>query len=93
VNTQFLIVSYDISSSRRRRKVMKTLEGYGERVQYSVFECNLAPKKIEEMQRRLAKLISPKDSLRIYFLSADDVKRILRMGDPRVVADRIFIMQ
>lgn len=93
MNTQFLVVSYDISSSRRRRKVMKVLEGYGERVQYSVFECNLAPKKIEEMRRHLAKLISPKDSLRIYFLSADDVKRILRMGDPRVVTDRVFIMQ
>jgi CRISPR-associated protein Cas2 len=93
MNTQFVIVSYDISSNRRRRKVMKTLEGYGERVQFSVFECNLAPKKIDEMRRRLEKLISPRESIRIYFLSADDVKRIVRLGDPRVVADKLFIMQ
>jgi CRISPR-associated protein Cas2 len=92
MNTQFVIVSYDISSNSRRRKVMKTLEGYGERVQFSVFECNLAPKKIDEMRRRLEKLISPRESIRIYFLSADDVKRIVRLGDPRVVADKLFVM-
>ena len=37
----YVVVSYDITNDRRRLKVMKTLEGFGERVQYSVFECRL----------------------------------------------------
>jgi CRISPR-associated protein Cas2 len=93
MHSQFLVVSYDIPSNRRRLKVMKTLEGFGTRVQYSVFECNLKPREIETLRRRLQKLIvDDEDSIRMYFISADDVKRILRLGDPRTVEERIFIM-
>lgn len=42
----FVVVSYDIKNDKRRRKVMKLMEGYGERVQYSVFECHLQPRNI-----------------------------------------------
>lgn len=89
----FLVVSYDITSNRRRTKVMKTLEGYGTRVQYSVFECRLKPREIDEMRRKLKKLISnQEDSIRLYFISADDVRRIERLGDARTVDERIFIL-
>ena len=33
------VVCYDIASKRRRRAVVKILEGYGVRAQESVFEC------------------------------------------------------
>jgi CRISPR-associated protein Cas2 len=90
---QFLVVSYDITSNRRRTKVMKTLEGYGTRVQYSVFECRLKTKDIDRMRRELKRLISEaEDSIRLYFISADDVKRIKRLGDARTADERIFIM-
>ncbi|MGP1371503.1 MAG: CRISPR-associated endonuclease Cas2 [Almyronema sp.] len=39
---------YDIADNRRRTKLAKFLEGYGRRVQESVFECFLS---LEEMQR------------------------------------------
>lgn len=90
---QFLVVSYDISSNRRRYKVMKILEGFGARVQYSVFECTLKPNQIEDLRRRLKRLIEQEDSVRFYFLGAEDVKRIERLGDERLVEERIFIMQ
>lgn len=93
MNTQFLIVSYDIPSNRRRYKVMKTLEGFGTRVQYSVFECNLKPSQVDDLRKRLWKLIQNEDSVRLYFISADDVKRIERLGDTRTVEERIFILQ
>lgn len=92
MNTQFLIVSYDSPSNRRRYKMMKTLEGFGMRVQYSVFECNLKPKQIDDLRRRLIKLIDREDSVRLYFLGAEDVKRIERLGDERRVEERIFIL-
>lgn len=93
MNTQFLVVSYDIPSDRRRTKVMKTLEGFGARVQYSVFECRLKPKEIDDLRRRLKKLIVKEDSIRFYLISADDVKRIERLGDARTVEERIFILR
>jgi CRISPR-associated protein Cas2 len=92
MNSQFLIVSYDIPSNRRRYKVMKALEGFGTRVQYSVFECNLKPRQVDDLRKRVMKLIAQEDSIRLYFISADDVKRIERLGDGRTVEERIFIM-
>ena len=50
------IVAYDIPSNRRRKKVSDILEGYGKRVQYSVFELVLAKSKYDEMRRRLSRL-------------------------------------
>jgi CRISPR-associated protein Cas2 len=92
MTTQFLIVSYDIPSNRRRYKVMKTLEGFGTRVQYSVFECNLKAREVDELRKRLTKLSEQEDSIRFYFLGAEDVKRIERLGDMRTVEERIFIL-
>lgn len=92
MNSQFLIVSYDIPSNRRRYKVMKTMEGFGTRVQYSVFECNLKPRQVDDLRKKIIKLIAPEDSIRLYFISADDVKRIERLGDARTVEERIFIL-
>ncbi|HHP7244558.1 MAG TPA: CRISPR-associated endonuclease Cas2, partial [Elainellaceae cyanobacterium] len=36
-----VLVVYDIANNRRRQKLSKLLEGYGRRVQESVFECFL----------------------------------------------------
>ena len=35
----FVLVAYDISSTRRRNKIAKVLSRYGDRVNLSVFEC------------------------------------------------------
>lgn len=89
---QFVVVSYDIVSDRRRRKVMKALEGFGMRVQYSVFECLLTAAQMVEMQRKLKKLVGCDDSVRFYFISADDVKRIALLGGANITTDRPFIL-
>ena len=48
-----MIISYDISDDRRRRKIMQTLEDFGRRVQFSVFECLLLPVEFEKLQQKL----------------------------------------
>ncbi|APB32936.1 CRISPR-associated protein Cas2 [Gloeomargarita lithophora Alchichica-D10] len=64
---RLIVVSYDIPSNRRRRKVAELLEGYGQRVQYSVFECRLSEGKLAELQKRLQKRIKmAEDSVRFY---------------------------
>ena len=35
------LVCYDISNDKRLRQVFKTMRGYGDHLQYSVFECQL----------------------------------------------------
>lgn len=54
--TRFL-VCYDISHPKRLRNVAKVLEGYGSRLQLSVFECPLDAQRLAEIKAELADII------------------------------------
>lgn len=78
---QWMVVSYDITDDRRRTKVMKTLAGYGQRVQYSVFECEVRPAQVDELQRRLRRIIRPEqDSVRFYPLCEECLGKVITLG-------------
>ncbi len=47
------LVSYDISDPKRLRKVARTLEGFGVRLQYSVFECPLDDLRLAKLKAEL----------------------------------------
>jgi CRISPR-associated protein Cas2 len=51
------IVSYDITDDRRRGQVYKTMRGFGDHVQYSVFRCDLSPRARVEMIAALYPLV------------------------------------
>ena len=51
------IVTYDISDQRRWRAIFKLMNGYGEWVQLSVFQCRLSRKRHAEMLATLDELI------------------------------------
>ena len=89
---QFVLVTYDIPKNKRRLKIMKTLEGFGSRVQYSVFECQLKPAQLIEMRKKLYHLAKEEDSVRLYYLSSDDVKRIEIFGNGEVTAEDLFYL-
>jgi CRISPR-associated protein Cas2 len=75
------VVSYDIPSDERRNKVSKTLKNFGERVQYSVFECQLDPPLFSRMVKALKALIDKEeDSVRIYQLCEGCVAKGLSLG-------------
>lgn len=77
----FTIISYDIVQDRRRAKVMKYLKGWGTRVQYSVFECELDAREFTTVLRELTTLIDrTTDSVRCYRLDEAAVKRIQIVG-------------
>ena len=87
-STMLVVVTYDIPNDRRRVKVAKTLLDYGDRVQYSVFECNLTGKQLAQLQKELKLLIDKeKDSVRIYKLCAECVANIKTMGSAQLPAD------
>ena len=51
------IVTYDISNSRRWRRVFKTMNGFGEWLQLSVFQCRLSRRRRAELEARLRELV------------------------------------
>jgi len=61
--------------------VAKTCEDYGQRVQYSVFECIVDPEQWARLKLRLLDEFEPKeDSLRFYFLGSNFERRIEHHG-------------
>ena len=77
----FWIVCYDIADDRRRRKVVKIMEGYGRRAQYSVFECEINGEKRKKLERALARVIDKdEDDIRMYPLNRADLKRVRLLG-------------
>ena len=51
------IVMYDISDDKRLRQVFKTMRGFGDHLQYSVFECQLTPTDLVRLRAALAEII------------------------------------
>lgn len=67
-----IIVTYDIADDKRRYRVSKLLEGFGQRVLESVFECDLTQSQFSRMERRLTPLMKDKaDGARVYTLCGD----------------------
>lgn len=71
-----ILVAYDVNTEsregrRRLRKVATACKDYGQRVQYSVFECNVSEAQLEALRDRLLKILDQdEDNLRIYRLRA-----------------------
>lgn len=69
-----IIVCYDVSTEtkagrRRLRRVAKVCESTGQRVQQSVFECQVTLAEFEQLERRLlAEVDLAQDCLRLYRL-------------------------
>jgi len=81
-----VLVSYDVATTgkagrKRLRRVAKTCKNYGQRVQYSVFECMVDPAQWAIFRNQLIEEIDPaQDSLRFYFLGAKWKRRIEHVG-------------
>ena len=81
-----VVVCYDVSTiepegQRRLRRVAKVCKDYGQRVQFSVFECEVDPAKWTFFKQKLIDEINPKeDSLKFYFLGSNWKRRIEQIG-------------
>lgn len=81
-----VLISYDVSfdgpdGQRRLRRIAKACQDYGQRVQYSVFECVVDPAQWTKLKHRLLSEINEeKDSLRFYYLGANWKRRIEHVG-------------
>ena len=91
----FYLVCYDVVSDHTRNKVAHVLQGYGLRIQKSVFECVLTEAQYQFIQKRLMKYLdATEDQVRFYPLSAHCRQKVDIVGlQPlRQVDDLAFIV-
>ncbi len=87
----FVLVTYDVKTSdpggtKRLRRVAKACKDYGQRVQYSVFECIVDPAQWTMFRERLIGEINEEvDSLRFYFLGSNWKHRVEHVGAKEAV--------
>jgi len=81
-----MLISYDVSTvdragRTRLRRAAKACLDYGQRVQNSVFECDIDTAQWATLKHRLTELIDPEqDSLRFYYLGANWQRRVEHVG-------------
>jgi CRISPR-associated protein Cas2 len=81
-----MLIAYDVSTesdggAKRLRRVSRACLDFGQRVQNSVFECEVDPAQWASLRARLISEIDPKkDSLRFYRLGADGRRRVEHVG-------------
>lgn len=81
-----VVVSYDVKvsdfgGSKRLRRVAKLCEDYGQRVQFSIFECIVDPGQWVILRKKLiCEINKDTDSLRFYFLGSKWERKIEHVG-------------
>lgn len=81
-----VLLTYDVSTETeagktRLRRVAKKCMSYGQRVQNSVFECNIDWSQYLKLQNDLKGIInSEEDSLRFYNLGNNYSEKVIHIG-------------
>lgn len=87
-----VLVSYDVATTiedgtRRLRQVAKVCTDYGQRVQYSVFECIVNVSELEVLRNKLLKIVNLEtDSLRFYILGNHYKTKVEHYGSKKCIA-------
>ena len=82
----YVLITYDVDTisetgQKRLRQVAKACKDYGQRVQNSVFECEVTEAQFTLLKSRIEGIIDDKlDSIRFYFLMRNDQRRVSSLG-------------
>lgn len=82
----YILITYDVDTisemgQKRLRRVAKACQDYGQRVQNSVFECEMTEAQFTLLKSRIESIIDEKlDSIRFYFLRRSDQRRVSALG-------------
>jgi CRISPR-associated protein Cas2 len=78
------LIAYDICDPQRLRDICKTMEGYGERLQYSVFICDLSRTELMHARATIERQMKlAEDSIVIVDLGDTDTARFAFIGRRR----------
>ena len=88
-----VLITYDVNTQtvagrKRLRKVAKECTNYGQRVQNSVFECQMDATKCRQVKNILENIIDKEvDSLRFYYLGEKDINNRYKMFIVDIICD------
>ncbi|RME69710.1 MAG: CRISPR-associated endonuclease Cas2 [Verrucomicrobia bacterium] len=90
------LVSYDIADPRRLRRVARIVEGFGVRLQYSVFECALDDTRLARLKAALHPELNHEED-QVLFVSlgpsSGDASLVIEsMGRAYLVRTRVTII-
>jgi CRISPR-associated protein Cas2 len=86
----FLVIAYDVRDDARRLRLANVLEDWGQRTQWSVFECDVTEPQAEDLIKKLRELCAAEDALRIYRLCAACLDRVEVVGGKELAVDKDF---
>ena len=87
------LIAYDIPNDKRRTKIHKTLCGFGQWTQYSLFECFLNEKESVALRHRLDQILKPEeDNLRIYHICQSCQKKTETIGSSHPAEDKLYLL-
>jgi len=87
------VIAYDISNDKRRTQVHKTLKGFGQWTEFSLFECFLTRKELLQMRAKLNQhLRAGEDRVRIYLICENCLPKIETVGIPQPVEDTSYLI-
>lgn len=82
------LVAYDISEPRRLRQICKIMEEYGDRLQYSVFICDLSRAELIHARAKVEQQMElTEDSVVIVDLGDANTARFTFIGQRRPLPD------
>lgn len=87
------VICYDISSTKRRNKIFKTLKNYGEHKQFSVFECDISQRQLKKLVCTMEEIMKDEEewSIRIYSLCEKCREKISALGENQETEDVIIL--
>lgn len=77
----YILITYDIVNTKNRTKLATLLEGYGSRVNFSVFELDIKKKKLDVLLLEIKALCEKRDSVRVYRFSQDTIALSFELND------------
>lgn len=78
-----ILLTYDIVNSKNRTKLAALLEGYGYRVNFSVFELEIKKHQFALLLKAIEPFYEKEDSVRIYCFSTDTVAKSYDLNPKR----------
>jgi CRISPR-associated protein Cas2 len=87
----FVNICYDIENDKTRTRLAHKLKDFGPRVQKSVFEADVSKEEFIKLNKMLAAVkLDKNDSIRIYVLCQECLKKIKILGKGEITKDKDY---
>jgi len=76
-----ILLTYDIENTKNRTKIATLLEGFGLRVNFSVFELDIKKRKLDKLLEGIKALCGKRDSVRVYVFNQESIAKSFELMD------------